>query len=286
MVSRVAGGWDKSSPSTNFFQKGDFLMKRMSRFSGCRTSAFGILAVLIFAALATGQVFAEGRIGFSFSQVIDERSSGAVGEWERDFGRYSVEVDGQIQSGDIYRGKYHGAVIFDVRAVGVKLSTEGTVKGHTLGTLGRDSNLALALTVPVDNLRFDVGFAGRNSRPWGAPSAKDELLPKGFDETELDALGLGAVYPAPRGIQFKHGNSIAALVATELDWQKIEIGIKGLIELVGEGDRVHQILTKFQTSKRLNEVLSLTLGSELMLQFYRDALQSESAVFSTVDYSF
>lgn len=247
---------------------------------------FGSLAVLIFAALLTAQAYAEGKIGFSFSQVIDERSSGAVGEWERDFGRYAVELDGQIQSGDIYRGKYHGAVTFDLARVGVKVSTEGTVKGHTLGTLGRDSNIALALSVPVDNLSFDVGFAGRNSRPWGAPSAKDELLPRGFDEAQLDALGLGSVYPAPSGIQFKHGNSIAALVATELDWQKIEIGIKGLIELVGEGDRAHQILTKFQTSKRLNDKLSLMLGSELMLQFYRDELQSESAVFSTVDYSF
>ena len=168
----------------------------------------------------------------------------------------------------------------------MKLSTEGTVKGYTLGTLGRDSNLALALTVPIDNLSFDVGFAGRNSRPWGAPSAKDELIHKGFDEAELDALGLGSVYPAPQGIQFKHGNSIAALVATELDWQKIEIGVKGLIELVGEDDRAHQILTHLQTSKPLTDTLSLTVGGELMMQFYRDELQSESAVFSTVDYSF
>ncbi|MDE0685613.1 MAG: hypothetical protein OXI63_22015 [Candidatus Poribacteria bacterium] len=246
-----------------------------------------LLLITLFLSIWTSMaVWAEGKIGFSFSQVIDERSSGAVGEYERDFGRYTVEVEGQIQSGDIYRGKYHGAVIFDVKTVGVKLSTEGTIKGYTLGTLGRDSNIALALTVPVDNLSFDVGFAGRNSRPWGAPSAKDELLPKGFDEAKLDALGLGSVYPAPSGIQFKHGNSIAALVATELDWHKVEIGIKGLIEIVGEGDRAHQILTKFQTSKRLSDKLSLNLGSELMLQFYRDELQSESAVFTTVDYSF
>ena len=144
----------------------------------------------------------------------------------------------------------------------------------------------MALVVPIKSLTFDVGFAGRNATPWGKPSALDELVPSGFDQTELERLGLGSVYPEPQGIQFKHGNSVAALVATELDWQNIEIGMKGLVELAGEGDKAHQLLTRFQTSKGLTTALSLNLGSELMLQFYRDRIQSENAVFSTVDWTF
>ena len=46
-----------------------------------------------------------GNIGFNIQQVIDDLSAGLNGEYEYDGSGWGLEIDGNFQSGDIYRGK-------------------------------------------------------------------------------------------------------------------------------------------------------------------------------------
>lgn len=243
-----------------------------------------LLMWVIAAMLIVSQAFAQtGNIGINFSQVIDDQSAGANGEYEYDGDGWGFEIDGLLQSGDIYRGKLHGEVTFDISYVGIKLLTDTTLKGYTLDGMGRDSNLYAAITVPTGDLNFDIGIGGKQASPWGAPNALSELVPKGYNETELEALGLDTVTPAPRGLPFQDGAFLQAYIATGFSKSDIDIDIKGILQLTGD-EKAHQVLTSFDTSKPLFGNFTLELGAEVIVMAYQDALHSEVAIFSGVRY--
>ena len=75
-----------------------------------------ILAMLFVLLFAQFHVYAlsTGNIGFNFSQVIDDQSIGLTGEYNYDGDGFGFEADGDLQSGDIYRGKLHAEFTFDV----------------------------------------------------------------------------------------------------------------------------------------------------------------------------
>ena len=245
---------------------------------------FLMLATLF--ALRTDVVHGAGNIGFTYSQVIDDQSGGVTAEYEHDGETIDFEIDGQLQSGDIYRGKAHAEVVFRLgNSIGLKPFVDITAKGYTLDGLGREQNYGLAGTVKVGDLDFDIGVGGRNSHPWGEPNALDELLPKGYNEDELKALGLDTVHPAPRGIPFKSGNSVIAFASTSLEKGDFEIDLKGVFEVAGEGDKAHQIHADFETNRNLFGNVDLIVGLQVATQFYQKNIQYESAVLTTIGYS-
>lgn len=243
--------------------------------------AITIAAVLLFTMPAFSQ--GTGNIGFSFSQVIDDQSIGLIGEYEYAAESYDFKVEGQLQSGDVYRGKSHAEIVFDISKIDVKLAADTTAKGYTLETLGRDTNFTVGLTVPVKSFDVEVGMGGNSSAPWGAPNALNDLVPKGYDQSELEALGLQNVHPAPRGIPFRDGASVNTYIATGFDRHGIEVDAKGVLQLTGE-DKAHQIITYFETSKNLMDRLTATIGAEVAVMAYQNKLHSEVAIFSGLGY--
>lgn len=250
---------------------------------GFQAFVFLMLAIL-FAWFPTDFVHGAGNIGFTYSQVIDDQSGGVTAEYEHDGETIDFEIDGQLQSGDIYRGKAHAEVVFRLGSIGLKPFVDITAKGYTLDGLGREQNYGLAGTVKVGDLDFDIGVGGRNSNPWGEPNALDELLPKGYNEDELKALGLDKVHPTPRGIPFKSGNSVIAFASTSLEKRNFEIDLKGLFEIAGEGDKAHQIHANFETNRNLLGNVDLIVGLQVATQFYQKSIQYESALLTTIGY--
>ena len=241
---------------------------------------FWVIFAMVLLALPSF-AHAEGNIGFTFNQVVDDRSMGFTAGYKTDGEKVDFEVDGQLQAGEIYRGGGHAEIVFGLGAVGIKPFVDVTTKGYTLEGLGSDQNIGLALTVPVGDLSFDVGVGGKSSNPWGAPNALDDLVPKGYNEDELDALGLRNVHPSKKGIPFKDGNSVNVFIATEFEKANIEINLKGLLEVAGEGEKAHQFNSRFQTRRKVLGTVDLTVAFEIAGQLYQNEIQYETAVFTT-----
>ena len=227
-----------------------------------------------------------GSIGLAYSQIIDDTSLGLTGEYEYDANRFDFEIDGQLQTGDLYRGTAYAEIVFDISAVDLKLETDITSKGYTLGTLGYEQKNAVSGTIKWKSMNIDIGFFNKNSGPWTRPNALDELVSKGYDEDMLSALGLSEIHPARKGVQFHKGNAYGVLVSTGFDWKRIEADVDALIELFGRVDKVHQVRTSFETSRSLPAGLSLNLELELLTQFYKRSITYETAFFTTINYPF
>ena len=65
------------------------------------------VTLLMFLFFLTQSVPAEsGSLGFTYSQIIDDRSLGVTADYETELTkRVMFEADGQIQAGDIYNAK-------------------------------------------------------------------------------------------------------------------------------------------------------------------------------------
>ena len=236
--------------------------------------------------LFSQSAFAEGNIGFNYSQIIDDTSWGVIGDYEHDAGPFDFEVEGQLQSGAIYNGTVDTAITFDVSSVGIRLFSNNKLKGYTLDGLGRTNDVGAALVIPTGDLEIAVGVFGRNGNPFGKPNAKDDLVPLGYNEDTLLSLGLDILHPAPKGLTIEGGNSLNASVETEFDAGRFEIELKGLLEIAGEGEKVHQFLTNIATDGDLAIGLNWQAAVNIALQKYGETLEWESAWFVGVGKKF
>ena len=60
---------------------------------------YRFVMLITFMALIFSQfAFAEGNIGFNYSQIIDDTAWGVIGDYEHDAGPFDFEVEGQLQS--------------------------------------------------------------------------------------------------------------------------------------------------------------------------------------------
>ena len=163
------------------------------------TLTIAITLMLLFATFGHAN-----SLGFTYSQIIDDRSLGATGDYQTALAdRVNFEADAQVQAGDVYNAKLNTNFIFDISTIDLKLLIENKVKGYTLDSLGREQSLGLAFSVPVESLNFDIGIGGKNASPFGSPNAFDTLVGEGFSETELTGKGLEALTPALKGLPFK-----------------------------------------------------------------------------------
>ena len=197
----------------------------------------------------------------------------------------NFEADAQIQAGNIYNAKLNTNFIFDISTVDLKVLIENKVKGYTLDTLGREQSLGLAFTLPVESLNFDVGIGGKNASPFGVPNAYDTLIGEGFSETELTGKGLESLSAALKGLPFKNGNSVNAFLATGFEAGIFDVDLKGVIELLGDGDKQHQAILNFKTTGKVYDV-NVTTALELSLMAYQEALHYETAVVTTAGFEF
>ena len=237
--------------------------------------------LLLFAYAATANT-----VGFTYSQIIDDRSLGATGDYETQLAdRVKFEADAQLQAGDIYNATLNTNFIFDIAAIDLKLLIANKVKGYSLDTLGRSQSLGLALTVPIDNLNVDIGIGGASASPFSVPNAYDTLTGAGFAESDIEGKGLAALTPAPTGIPFRNGNALNAFLSTGFNKGIFDIDMKGTVELLGEGDKMHQVNTILKTSGTLYGAL-ITTALEVGLASYREKIHYETAVITSAGFDF
>ena len=239
------------------------------------------LMLLLFAYAATANT-----IGFTYSQIIDDRSLGATGDYQTALAdRVNFEADAQVQAGDVWNASINTNFIFDIAAIDLKLLIANKVKGYSLDTLGRSQSLGLALTVPIDNLNVDIGIGGASASPFSAPNAYDTLTSAGFAESDINGKGLSALTPAPTGIPFRNGNALNAFLSTGFNKGIFDIDMKGTVELLGEGDKMHQVNTILKTSGTLYGTL-ITTALEVGLASYREKIHYETAVITSAGFDF
>ena len=109
---------------------------------------------------------------------------------------------------------------------------------------------------------------------------------KGYSlDSDLEGRGLEDLSPAPVGIPFKNGSVVNAFVATGFEMGIFEVDVKGVIELLGEGDRMNQVNTTFRTSGKVLD-MNLTTAIEIGLASYRDVIYRELASVTTIGIDF
>ena len=225
-------------------------------------------------------------VGFTYSQIADDRSIGFTGDYETQLtDRVKFEANGNIQAGDIYNAVLNTDFTFDISAVDLKILIQNKAKGYTLPTLGREQSVSLAFTLPVDNLNFDIGVGGQNANPFGTPNAFDTLTTAGFAEADISSKGLESLTPAPTGIPLQDGSALNAFVSTGFAKSIFDIDVKGVIQLVSEDDRMHQIVLNFKTGGKVRNI-NIVTNLEFGLASYQDAIHYESAVITSAGFDF
>lgn len=242
-----------------------------------------ILAVSILFFVSLGYA---NSIGGTYSQVIDDRSFGLTGDYQTSLtDRVGLEIDAQGQAGDIYKGRLQADLVIGVSTFDIKILTENKVKGYSLDSLGREQSIGLAASVPVENLNFDIGVGGKNASPFGVPNAFDTLVADGFSESDLEGKGLDAITAATRGIPFKNGNTVNLFVETGFTKGIFDIDVRGVLEILGEGSKMHQVNVDFNTSGKISGIV-VTSGIEIGLASYLDAIYYETALVTSFGVDF
>lgn len=223
------------------------------------------------------------EIGFTYSQAIDDVNWGVTGDVEVGV----FEIDGTLQSGDLYRGTADISMTFDVGSVGFQLYSDNRVKGYELTALGRTNDIGAGIVLPIDeSIDLSVSVFGRNGNPFAPATAETTLLDAGFTEDALEGLGLDAIPSSEKGITIKEGSSVNAAISTAFALNRFNVELKGIVEVAGEGEKVHQFLTDVSTGGTLTEQLSWQLSAEVVSQLYGDLIEYETAWLATIGYSF
>ena len=248
------------------------------------TLSFATIAMLLMF-IFTASVYANS-VGFTYSQIIDDRSLGITGDYETALtNRVHFEADGNLLAGDIYNVKLNTDFTFDISTIDLKLLIENKLKGYSLNTLGRSQSLGLAFTVPIKAINVDIGIGSTNASPFSVPNGFDTLVAAGFAESDIEGKGLSALSPGAKGIPFRNGSAVNAFLSTNFEKGIFEIDIKGAIELLGKGDKMHQVNTTLKTGGSIYGAI-ITTALEIGLASYQDEIHYETAMITTAGFDF
>ena len=249
-----------------------------------RTTLF--ILTLMLAALVALPVFATGNIGFNYSRAIEDQNWGILGDYEHKADIFHFEVKGQLQSGDVYRGKTDLSVTLNTPLpIDLQLYSNNTLKGYTLDTLGRVNDAGAALVVPINSLNVSVGIFGRNGNPFAPRTALSTLTNAGFSEEDFTGLDLENIQLS-EGMSIKAGSSLNGSIETEFDIRRFEVEVKGLLELLGEGEKVHQLLANIATGGTLLQKFNWQISADLGAQLFGNVVEYETSWITSIGYEF
>ena len=258
--------------------------QKIDRTGWCILALTFIAAIVMF--FATTPVFSEGNIGFTYSRAIDDQNWGFLGDYEHKADIFDFEVEGQLQSGDVYRGKTDLSVTLNTPLpVDLQLYSNNTLKGYTLDTLGRVNDVGAALVVPIHSLNVSIGIFGRNGNPFAPRTALSTLTDAGFSEEDFMGLDLENIQLS-EGMSIKAGSSLNGSIETEFDISRFEVEVKGLLELLGEGEKVHQVLANIATGGTLLQAFSWQISADLGAQLFGDVIEYETSWITSIGYEF
>lgn len=232
---------------------------------------WAILLITIFAAFAmffTTGAYSEGNVAVNVaSPAIEDASWGIVGEYERGI----FEVEGNIQSGDTYTGNVDAVLTFrdSIGATGFRISLKNTFKGFSLNDIGRENDLGAAFIIPVGGVEVAAGIFGRNSNPF-----------QPVYELEDPGDPTSAVITKDAGITIQGGSTVLGSLEAELDVGRFEIETQGLLELLGEGEKVQQLHANISTDGALLDTGFIWHASaNVRLQKYGELVETEADYF-------
>ena len=247
--------------------------------------------ILVAFVLLTLQSFgwAEGNVGFNYSRAVNDASWGVTGDWEHDAGIFDLTVEGDLQAGDLYKGITDVAISFDVAAVAIKFDSRNTFKGYSLGGMGRKNVLGTSLVLPMGDVEFSFGIFGQNGNPFAPQNALTALTAAGFTEEDFEGLGLENI-TLSEGISVKDGSALLGGLETAFDFdiagRDFKLAIQTLLEIAGEGERVHQIRSNLGTHGEFLGAFDWQAALTLEAQLYGKVVEYETTWFVGLGYAF
>ena len=241
---------------------------------------------MMIALLFTFPIFARaaGTIGFTYTQAVDDASWGIHGDYEKErHGIGKLAGEGQLQSGETYRGDVDIGFTFKLQRIGFRVYSDNKLKGYTLDGLGRTNDIGADIVVPVKGVDVSVGIFGRNGNPFAPRTALGTLTDAGFSEETFDGLGLGEIQLA-EGLSIKDGSTLNAAVKAEFDINRFEIEAKGLFEIAGEAQKVHQGIVNIGTSGHLFGNFGWSVQTEIETQVWDGTLEYEVTSLCAANY--
>jgi len=227
--------------------------------------------ILMLAAFVALPAFSNS-IGFNYTQAVDDTSWGLHGDYEKKVGSVDFELEGQLQSGDVYVGNADLSVQFNISAIGVKLSSLNNLQGPSIGGLGRQNTLDAALVVPLGDLDFAIGIFGQNGNPFAPQYELSDVLDPVSEVIESES-----------GITIPEGNRWGVSAAVGLDVSVFEVDVKALLD---PNNITHQGRVGIGTGGDLWEDFGWTAKVNIALQSHENVVEIQSDVIVGLDYNF
>lgn len=213
-------------------------------------------------------------IGLTYGGSTDDWNLGIYGDYEKGLGVADFEIEGQLQSGDVYLGNLDTAITFGIGSIGLRLESNNLLKGYEVSSIGRTNDIGASVVIPIDSLEVSVGIFGKSGNPFDKvyelenPSDPDSAILK-------DA-----------GITIKEGSTLNAALKTEFDVSRFEIGLRGLLELAGEGEKAHQAVVDIGTGGNFVGGIDWTAQAKIYAQSYKNLIEYEYRIISGLEYNF
>lgn len=246
---------------------------------------FWVFAAMALMLLMPQTLFAQ-TVGVAVNQSPGDASWGAHTDIPFKVGATAVEFTTAWQGGDAIRGKSHLGATFPVPVVGrIKIYADSDIRGAVLSELGAATDVGVAFVVPdVGGLRVEIGVFGRNSNPYGVPSALDILGQNRFDVEALDPA-LAEVKQPGHGFSMKAENSLNLRLATAFAiGEIIEVKVAGMPEVSRSENRVHQLVARLKSGWELGRAVSLNGIVDVGAQTFKGLIEYDYTGQLTLDY--
>ena len=230
-----------------------------------RIDPLGLL-ILFISLFFTSMVYAEGNLAVNVAGVLNDNAWGMIGDYEKGI----FEVEGNLQSGDAYTGNVD--VAFTFRATdktAFRISSKNNLKGYSLDDLGRTNDLGVSFIIPIGGVDVSAGVFGRNGNPF-APVYELE------NPSDPDSAVL-----KDAGITIQEGSTMLGSLEAELDVGRFEVEGQGLLELLGEGDKVQQVRLNISTDGALFDTgITWNVAADIRLQKLGEVVEYETSYFA------
>ena len=236
-----------------------------------------VLTLILLLGVVNFTTYAFGNsVGVNVSQALDDVSVGVHGDYEVELkDNLKLGLEGQGLAGDAYLGDLAVALTIGNDKLGVRAETNNHWTGYTLDDMGRTNDLGLSLVFPLGNLEVSGGVFGKSGNPF---------LPV-YELSNPNDPNSATLKDS--GIVIKEGSTLNLALRTEFDWRNFEVGLRGLFEIAGEGDKVHQLTADVETGGGLLSTgFDWTLQWQLVTQAWGENITWQSAAILGVKLDF
>ena len=230
--------------------------------------------------------YGQTHIGVNYGSIAGEDAWGITADTSNEIAGVEINLDGTAQGGgSVTWGRWHAEAIVPISVFGLKIFVDGLFKKYEGQETGQNRDAGAAIQLPsfVEGLDIGIGVFGRNSNPFGAPNALDDLEGIGYNRNDFDGLGLENISPPPTGLSIQpSGNYLNMLIYANWDLNEDwSLKARAMPQLTGE-DKVHQLILSPQVSYDLNNKVNLVIGGDIAFQTFGDMIEKELAIFTSL----